>query len=125
MIKLTEENFLLFAMHNYDKVSVVSIEEFEEDLGRFLSVKRLLTRYHTNKNDLKERLLLNHVVVLYNMFGQTTTNMLFYRVPKDHWPALASVLLYLNRLPETIVEHGIISSELQLDNYLLDKLKEL
>jgi len=76
---LNEKNFVVYCMHNYDNPQCHSIEEFDEDLKRFLYLKKLLSRYKKN-GDLKERLILNHLVVLYNVFGDATLNMLFYKI---------------------------------------------
>lgn len=121
---LTEDNFLVYAMNHYTKASVVSIEEFEEDLNRFKYLKKLLNRYYTDE-DLKERLILNHIIILYNVFGNYTTNMLFFKIPKSQWSALATFLLYLNRLPEEIKEHNIQSTDIILDTVIIQKLRVL
>ena len=97
--KLTEQNFLVFAMHHYDNPQCHSIEEFEEDLRRFLYLKKLFSRYKNN-NELRERLILNHIIVLYNIFGEATTDMLFFKLDKEYESSLATFLVYLNRLPE-------------------------
>lgn len=123
-MKLSEENFLLYAMHHYEKASVVSIDEFEEDLKRFTYVKKLLNRHYTN-DDLKERLILNHIIILYNVFGNHATNMLLFKVEKNQWPGLMTFLLYLNRLPEYIKEFNIKSSDYILDETIINKLREL
>lgn len=123
-MKLSEETFLLFAMNNYEKASVVSVAEFEEDLKRFTYVKKLLNRHYID-NDLKERLILNHIIILYNVFGNCTTNMLFFKVVKEQWTGLATFLLYLNRLPEELKEFNIKSSDIHLDEYIIKKLREL
>lgn len=98
-MKLTEDNFLLYAMHYYDNIQCHSIEEFEEDLRRFLYLKKLFSRYKNN-GELRERLILNHIIVLYNIFGEATTDMLFFKLEKEYESSLATFLVYLNRLPE-------------------------
>lgn len=123
-MKLTEDSFLLFAMHHYEKASVVSVNEFEEDLKRFTYVKKLLNRHYMD-NDLKERLILNHIIILYNVFGNSATNMLFFKVAKEQWSGLATFLLYLNRLPDEIKDLNILSSNIQLDSNIIQKLREL
>ena len=114
---ITEENFLLHAMHHYDNPQCTSLIEFEEDLKRFLYLKKLFFRYKTN-NDLKERLILNHIIVLYNVFGDNTTYMLFTKIDKDCWDSLTTFLVYLQRMPETIPELGIKLYNIPLDETL-------
>ena len=123
-MKLTEDNFLLFAMRSYDKASVVSITEFEEDLLRFKYLKKLLTRYYQN-GDLKERLILNHLIILYNVFGKNATNMLFFKIPKVYWPGLITFLVYLNRMPNDVPEHNLKSSDLDLDENIIQSLRSI
>jgi len=96
--KLSESNFLVFAMHHYDNPQCHTLEEFDEDLRRFLYLKKLFIRYK-NDNELRERLILNHIIVLYNIFGEATTEMLFFKLA-EYKSALATFLVYLNRLPE-------------------------
>lgn len=122
MIVLTEENFLKHAMNHYDKASVVSIEEFENDLSRFKYLKKLFNRYHTN-NDLNDRLILNHIIILYNVFGDMATNMLLYKIPKQQWPALLSFIVYLDRLPDYVVEYNLRAEEVTLDLNIINRLK--
>jgi len=74
---LTEENFITYAMNHYDNSQCYTVEEFNDDLKRFVYLKKLFIRYHSDL-DLKETLILNHLIVLYNLFGDNTTNMLFF-----------------------------------------------
>jgi hypothetical protein len=95
---LTDSNFLLYAMHHYDNIQCHSIEEFEEDLRKFLYLKKLFSRYKNN-GELRERLILNHIIVLYNIFGDAATEMLFFRL-KEYKSELSTFLVYLNRMPD-------------------------
>ena len=122
--KLNENNFLLFAMNHYDNPQCHSLEEFDEDLKKFLYLKKLITRYKKD-NDLKERLILNHIIVLYNIFGQNATRMLFYKVDKEYWDVLVTFLYYLGHMPETIPEYGIILSDIKLDEKVIAVLRKL
>ena len=74
--KLTNDNFVLFAMNHYDNPQCHTTQEFEEDMKRFLYLKKLFSRYKAS-GELRERLILNHIIVLYNLFGENTTKMLF------------------------------------------------
>lgn len=122
--KLTEDNFLLFAMHHYDNPQCHSIQEFEEDLKKFLYLKKLISRYKNNE-ELRERLILNHIIVLYNIFGDAATRMLFLKIDKSCWGVLVTFLLYLNRMPETLPEFGIILSDIELDEKVIGALRKI
>ena len=122
--KLSENNFLLYAMHHYDNPQCHSIEEFEEDLKKFLYLKKLLSRYKRD-GELRERLILNHIIVLYNVFGEATTNMLFYKIDKDYWDTLITFLVYLERMPETIIEYSIKLSDIPLDETVISTLRKI
>lgn len=122
--KLNENNFLLYAMHHYDNTQCHSLAEFEEDLKKILYLKKLLSRYKNN-GELRERLILNHIIVLYNIFGDAATRMLFYKIEKSNWDALITFLVYLERMPETIPEYGIILSEIKLDETIISTLRTL
>ena len=122
--KLTEENFLLFAMHHYDNPQCTNLEEFDEDLKRFVYLKKLFMRYKDN-NDLRERLIINHIVVLHNLFGIATTEMLFIKIDKEYWQALITFLVYLGRMPEEVPEIGIKLSEIELDEKIISVLRKI
>lgn len=122
--KLNENNFLLFAMHHYDNPQCHSMQEFEEDMKKFLYLKKLIGRYK-NGGELRERLILNHIIVLYNIFGIAATRMLFYKIEEAHWDVLITFLLYLNRMPETIPEYNIKLSDIKLDETVIDVLRKI
>lgn len=99
--ELTQKNFELYAIRNYTNNKCIDLDEFYEDLARFKYVTRLLNRYK-DSGELNIRLLLNHIIVIYNMFGITAANkMLFYKVDKEQYPIIKPILIYLNFLPET------------------------
>ena len=102
--ELNEDNYLLFAIKFYDNPQAVTKEDFEDDLKRIKYVKRLLKRYK-NTGVLKTHLILNHIIVLFNVFGDATTALLFYNLEEDLWPAIKSFLMYLNRIPEYPKSH--------------------
>jgi hypothetical protein len=97
--ELNEDNFLLFAIKNYENPQAVTKEDFEKDLNHFKYIKRLLKRYR-REGELKTHLLLNHFIVLYNIFGEAATPMLFFKIEKELWSSLKSFIIFLNRLPE-------------------------
>ena len=122
--KLTEENFLLFAMNHYDNTQCTSIDEFEEDLKRFMYLRKLFQRYKENQ-DLRERLILNHIIVLHNLFGIGTTEMLFHKIDKESWSALITFLVYLERMPTNIPEFNIHLADIELDEYIISSLRKI
>ena len=97
--ELNDDNFILFAIKNYENPQAVTKEDFDKDLNHFKYIKRLLKRYK-NTGGLKTHLLLNHFIVLYNIFGEATTPMLFFKIDKDLWGVMKTFILFLNRIPE-------------------------
>ena len=97
--ELTEDNFQLFAIKNYENPQAVTKEDFDKDLNHFKYIKRLLKRYK-NTGQLKSHLLLNHFIILYNIFGEAATPMLFHKIEKELWPVMKTFVLFLNKLPE-------------------------
>ncbi len=96
--ELDHETWLFFAIQNYNNPSSVTYSDFEEDLKRFKYIKRLLRRYKMT-NELKAHLILNHIIVLYNVFGDAATPLLFYKVEATYWSVIKAFMLFLNRLP--------------------------
>ncbi len=124
-MKLDEESFLLFAAKCYDIRMAASTEEFYDDLRRFQHLKRLFKRYEED-DDLKVRLILNHLTVIYNCFGAGATTMLFYRLEEYH-KSLKPFVVMLGYLPE-IIEYSdkkLITSEIPLDQTIVDELRKL
>tara|TARA_S200002703_G_scaffold105428_2_gene91514 strand:- start:264 stop:656 length:393 start_codon:yes stop_codon:yes gene_type:complete len=97
--ELNEKNFLIFAIKNYDNPQSVSKEDFDRDLNHFKYIKRLLKKYKKT-GELKTHLLLNHFIIVYNIFGEAATAMLFFKTEQDLWDVLKSFIMFLNRLPE-------------------------
>jgi hypothetical protein len=124
---LNDDNFMLYAMKAYDKPNAV-ISEFEEDLKRIKYVKRLIKRYKAT-GELKERLILNHIIILSNVFGiESTVRMLFYKMDYSDYSILKTFLLFLNYMPRHI--NGIKgqylnSSDISVDLMIGKRLQEL
>lgn len=125
MIELTKDNYVLYCMKHYDNPQCCSIKEFEEDLNRVFYLQKLLTRYLSSKEELRERLILNHLIVLFNLFGDATINILFYKLDKEYWSVLITFLIYLNRIPESIPQYNIITSDYVLDDYVISVLRKI
>ena len=97
--ELKEDNFLLFAIKNYENPQAVTKEDFDKDLNHFKYIKRLLKRYK-NTGQLKTHLLLNHFIILYNIFGEATTPMLFFKIEQDLWASMKTFVMFLGKLPD-------------------------
>ena len=97
--ELKEDNFLLFAIKNYENPQAVTKEDFDKDLNHFKYIKRLLKRYK-NTGQLKTHLLLNHFIILYNIFGEATTPMMFFKIEKELWSSMKTFVIFLNRFPQ-------------------------
>lgn len=119
--ELNEDNFLLFAIKNYENPQGLTKQDFDKDLNHFKYIKRLLKRYKNN-GDLKANLLLNHFIILYNIFGEATTPMLFYKLDPDLWSTMKTFIFFLNRLPD--FPHCQIH-DLPIDEYCLEKIKSI
>jgi hypothetical protein len=119
--ELNESNYLLFAIKFYDNPQAVTKDDFESDLKRIRYVKRLLKRYK-NSGELKVHLILNHLIVLFNVFNDATVPLLFYNLEEELWPSIKSFLLFLNRIPEypkTLID------DIEVDQNCLVQLKAL
>jgi hypothetical protein len=117
--ELNENNYILFAIKYYENPQSVTMEDFESDLKRIRYVKRLLKRYK-NTGELKTHLILNHLIILFNVFNDATVPLLFYNLENELWPSIKSFLIFLNRLPEypktqihEIIEDAECLSQLQ------------
>lgn len=126
--ELTEDNFSHYAFKHYENASCSGMAEFYDDLKRFKYLKRLF-RKAKRSNDLKERLILNHLIVLYNIFGiEAATRMLFFKIDIQDWPQLKTFLIFLNFMPENIeLASGDIlpSADIALDQNLIGLLRSI
>ena len=123
---LNEKNFLLYAMKEYNNPQCVQVEEFYDDLKKVKYIKRLFNQY-LNEGVLKERLLLNHIIVFYNVFPvRSATRILFLKIEEEFWPLLKTFLVYLSYMPEIIDSingRAILSDDIQLDQGVVDRLR--
>ena len=124
---LTNENIMIYAMKVYDKPNCI-MSEFKEDMKRFNYLKRLFRRY-SKVGEMRERLVLNHLVVLYNVFGvEATTKLLFFKMAKSDYSALKTYLLFLSCMPEIvrgIKGHDIVSSDIPVDMNIAEILRTI
>ena len=115
---LTPETIDLFALRHYDNRGA-SKEEFEDDLKRFKYLKRLFRKYDTSK-DFKSRLIINHVIILSNVFGvDAATTLLFFKIDKQHWSILKTILIFLDYMPEDEM------IDLETDQTVMEELKRI
>jgi len=127
--KLDETNFLLYAAKHYDNPSCFDTLEFYEDLNRFKYIKRLFSRYEES-GELKERLILNHIIIIYNLFGvEAATRLLFFKL-KGFYHCLKPFLVMLNYLPDKVAGIGIdgkniITSDIIMDPGIVNSLREI
>jgi len=119
--ELNESNYMLFAIKFYDNPQAVTKDDFEADLKRIRYIKRLLKRYK-NTGELKIHLILNHLIILFNVFHEAAVPLLFYNLEEDLWPAIKSFLVFLNRIPE-YPQTKI--NKIEVDDDCLSQLKSL
>lgn len=112
---------MLFAIKFYNNPQAVTRDDFEADLKRIRYIKRLLKRYK-NTGELKVHLILNHLIILFNVFDDATVPLLFYHLEEELWPAIKSFLVFLNRLPEY---PRTKISEIEIDDKCLKQLQTI
>jgi hypothetical protein len=124
---LNDDNFLLYAMKCYDSPNAI-MSEFEEDLKRIKYVKRLIKRYRAS-GELKERLILNHLIILSNVFGtKNSVRMLFYKIDQEDYDILKTFLLFLQYMPDIvsgIKGRNIHSSDITVDVFVGKRLRDI
>ena len=124
-MQLSDESFMFYAAKYYDMRQVVSFEEFHNDIKRFQYLKKLFRRYK-EKDDLKIRLILNHIIVIYNVFGPEATNLLFLKLD-EFQEYLKPFVLFLSYLPEKIEYNDMIinSSDIPMDPHIIEELRKI
>jgi hypothetical protein len=126
MEELNNSTFVNYCIKNYDNPQCSTLEEFEEDCKRFFYLKKLFSKYRESKQ-LRDRLILNHLIVLYNVFGTAAcTRLLFFKL-NDYYSYLAPFLIALNRLPDEVKGingRTIITSDIPLDTEIIKVLRE-
>ena len=116
--ELNESNYILFAIKHYENPSSMTREDFDEDMKRFKYLKRLLKRY-VRGGSLRTHLIINHLIILYNVFGEAATPLLFFKMEREYWSLIKTLLLYLNKYPI-----GMMPS-LEVDRDLEEELEQL
>lgn len=124
---LTDDNVMLYAIKAFDRPNCI-MSEFNDDMKKFNYLKRLFQRYR-KYDELRILLVLNHLVVIYNVFGpEVATRLLFFKVTKEDFPVLKTYLLFLNYMPERvrgIKGQDIISSDIGVDMKIAESLRDI
>lgn len=124
---LNNSNFVLYAAKHYDNPQCFDTIDFYNDLKRFRYLKRLFNRYKET-GELKERLIINHLQILYNLFGiEATTRMLFFSL-KKHYECLKPFLILFNTMPDVIYQidgKNIYTSDIDMDSFIVQKLRDV
>ena len=114
---LNSDNIMIYAMKAYDRPDCI-LSEFKEDLKRFNYLKRLFYRYRKT-GEVKERLVINHIIVLYNVFGvEVCTRMFFYKMSEEDYSIMKTYLLFLNYLPSIV--RGINGKDINTNDIPVD-----
>lgn len=124
-IELTQDTFLLYAAQNYNNTTCISLREFQGDLKRFKYIKRLLKRYKKTQV-LSERLILNHLILLHNVFADALIPMVFLKFEPEYWTEMKTFLVFLNYLPEHYqITKTVNEIDVPLDGYIINKLRKI
>jgi hypothetical protein len=111
-----DNEYITRAMHAYENIQAISLEEFKEDLFRIVTIKKCITKYQQGE-ELNVRLLLNNFIVLFNVFGKTTLSLIKYKLELSHYPIAFAFLVKINQLPN--------SEAVLLDQFVVQKLREI
>lgn len=117
---IDDSNFLLTAMHHYQNPSCCTLDEFEEDLKRITYIKKQIAKKEKNI-----RLILNHIIIVFNVFGNAALYMLFYRIEKEHWSKLVTFLLFISRMPDEIPQFSVRLTDIALDEEIIKELRKI
>ena len=116
--ELNESNYILFAIKHYENPACVTRADFDEDMKRFKYLKRLLKRY-VRGGSLRTHLIINHLIILYNVFGEAATPLIFFKMEREYWCIVKTILLYLNKYPIGMLPN------LEIDEDITKELSEI
>ena len=119
--ELTEDNYVLFAIKYYDNPSAVTKEDFLDDLRRFKYIKRLINKYLKN-GEVKLHLLLNHIIIVYNVFNEAATPLLFFKMDTEYWSIIKSVMVFVGRYPEKETDS---LKQIKINEQIIKELREI
>ena len=116
--ELNDDTYILFAIKHYENPHCVTRDDFDEDIKRFKYLKRLLKRY-VRRGPLRIHLVINHIIILYNVFGEAATPLLFFKLEREYWSLIKTLLIYLNKYPVGMLP------DLETDPDLEEELKQV
>lgn len=124
-MRISDDNFTIFCMHHYDNVHCVDISELEEDLRRIKALRKLFKRYKLT-GELRNRVILNNFVIMYNVFGSRATDILFLKL-EEYSSYMVPYMKTLNYLPATLSVNGrtITTSSIEADAEIEEQIQEL
>lgn len=122
---VNSDNFVMYAAKSYDMKIFTGVDDFERDLKRIVYVKSLIGKYVKN-DDLRVRLILNHLIIIYNCFGLNATNMLFMKMP-DYHSILKTFIEFLNFMPDAVYYENVVihKNDVEVDTKILKELESL
>lgn len=124
-MQLNESTFVLYAAKYYHNPSCTGLQDFQDDLSKFKYIKRLLKRYKKT-NVIAERLILNHIILLHNVFRDALVPMIFFKLDESYWPQIKTFLVFLNYLPEQYrIRDKISESDIPLDQTIINTLRKI
>lgn len=125
---INEDNIELYCMKFYDNPQCIGADDYRDDMKRFKYLKRLLNHY-LSTHELKQRLILNHLIMIYNIFeNDAATRILFYKIDETSWHVLKPFIIYLKRMPKivrSIKGVNIRDSDITLDQHVVKQLRRL
>lgn len=122
---MTDKDFLQTALKSYDNPQCISVDEFRSDLERFAYIRKILIRHKENNEILNDRLILNHLVICFNLFGTSALDLALHKIDKSLWPYLLPYLYFLDRIPEEFVIEGIPLSMIKQEESVIEFLQLL
>lgn len=124
-LTLTNNNFLLYAVKHYENPQCMGMREFSDDLKRFKYIKKLLKRYGRT-GIINEKLVLNHLILLHNVFDEALIPMLFFKFEECYWSQLKTFLVFLNYIPDNYIVRGVVfETDITLDTTIINKLRKI
>lgn len=122
---ISEKNFLQRALRCYDNPQCITLDEFQEDLNRFSHIKKIITKYAEGQGEINDRLVLNHLVTLFNVFGLDALLFVLFKIEEKHWGIIFPFLILLNKLPDYIPELKLTTADIELDKNIIEKLRQI
>lgn len=117
---MTEVEFLHKALHSYENVQCNTMDEFNEDLNKILQIRKALSRYTAN-GEISSRLVLNYIVLLFNVFGSNALDLILYKIPREQYSMLFPFLIFLDRMPLEVIN----KENIELDAKIIEELRKI